>query len=126
MERIERESFGFFCPDLADVFVEHAPLEGLATLVRHASNIFWNSEDVFLQHRTGTIDQFAFESDVAILRKFLQNPAYRVGWLFDRDFATGEFQAFVDKLVFETKAVRFRGPATTWKSLLTAELANAT
>ena len=32
MERIERESFGLFCPDLADVFVRREAFEGLETL----------------------------------------------------------------------------------------------
>src|ERR1019366_5997439 len=32
MERIERESFGLFCPELADIFVRREPLEGLQAL----------------------------------------------------------------------------------------------
>jgi len=89
---------------------------------RHAASVFWSSEDVFLQHRSGTIDRFSFDSDVAILGKFLEIPAYRVGWQFNRDFSTGEFRAFVDDLISKTKPVRYPDPTTSWKTLLTAEL----
>jgi hypothetical protein len=93
--------------------------------IRHTANMFWNSEDVFMQHKSGTIDRVAFESDIAILRKFLETPAYRAGWQFNRDYATGEFRAFVDNLVSETKAVPFPDLVTTWNTLIAAELENA-
>src|SRR5471030_2442877 len=98
----------------------------ITAFTRHASNVFWNSEDVFLQHRSGTIDRFAFESDMALLRKFAEIPAYRVGWRINRDFATGEFRAFVDSLIGETTPVQFPDVVLTWKTLMTAELEHAT
>jgi hypothetical protein len=98
----------------------------IMAFTRHTANLFWNSEDIFLQHRAGTIDRSAFESDVAILSKFLETPAYRVGWQFNRDFATGEFQVFVDKLIHDTKPVRFGDPTAMWKTFLAAELEKAT
>jgi hypothetical protein len=92
---------------------------------RHAAHVFWNSEDVFLQHRSGTIDRFAFESDMAILRNFLRLPAYRVGWAINRDYSTGEFQAFVDKQLGEIKPARSPDLTARWKTLMTAELEKA-
>jgi hypothetical protein len=91
--------------------------------VRHCASIFWNSEDVFLQHRLGNIDREAFDSDVTILKAFLAQPAYRVGWHFNRAFASDEFQHFMDNLVCETKLKPIVNYGTEWKRLMTEELA---
>jgi hypothetical protein len=91
--------------------------------VRHTASIFWNSEDVFLQNRLGTLDQEAFDSDVALLKGFLSIPAYRVGWKFNRHYASGEFQKFIDELVSETKMTPTVNFESEWKLLMTEELA---
>jgi len=96
----------------------------VVAFARHAANVFWNSEDVFLQRRSGTIDHFAVESDMAFLRQLLQVPAYRVGWQINRDYSTGEFQTFIDNLISEIKPVPNLDVAATWKTLMTAELEN--
>lgn len=97
----------------------------IQAFIRHAANMFWNTEDVFLQHRAGTIDRLALESDVAVLSKFLQTPAYRVGWRFNREYATTEFQAFIDKLIDDVEPRLFGDQVAAWKELMTTELARA-
>jgi hypothetical protein len=97
----------------------------IQAFVRHTANMFWNSEDVFLQHRSGTIDRLALESDVAILSKFLETPAYRVGWKFNRDYATSEFRAFIDKLIDDVEPRQFGDQVAAWKELMAAELEKA-
>jgi hypothetical protein len=93
--------------------------------IRHAANIFWNSEDVFLQYKSGTVDRVTFDSDITILSKFLSAPAYRVAWKMNRDFTTGEFRVFVDKLISETKSEPIPDRAVQWRALMTAELSGA-
>jgi hypothetical protein len=126
-EQILRPTEPYLCEALTRALQGDVTMDACMIMAfsRHAANVFWNSEDVFLQHRSGAIDRFAFESDMALLRKFVEIPAYRVGWRVNRDFATGEFQVFVDNLISETTPVRFLDVPATWKTLMTAELEHA-
>jgi hypothetical protein len=126
-EQILRPTEPYLCEAVTRAVQDDLNLDAfmIMAFVRHAANMFWNSEDVFLQHKSGTIDRVAFESDMMILSKFLETPAYRVGWQFNRDYATGEFRTFVDNQIRATKPVRFPDPTTLWKTLMAAELDKA-
>ena len=89
----------------------------------HAVSVFFNLEDVLLQHRYGNIDQANLESEVAILRGYLALPAYRTAWRINRPFTAAEYRDFVDKLMRETKVVPFPDLAEMWKRILSEELA---
>ena len=89
----------------------------------HAVSVFFNLEDVLLQHRSGNIDQANLESELTILRGYLAVPAYRTAWRINRDFTAPDYRDFVDKLMRETKVVPFPDFSEVWKKTLSEELA---
>jgi hypothetical protein len=83
-------------------------------------------EDSFLQHQAGTLDDASFTADAAVLRIWARSPAFRAFWLMMRDIFSGDYRAYVDNLIRDTKAVRepYSGAAT-WKEFLKKELEDA-
>jgi hypothetical protein len=123
-EQILRPTEPFLCEAVTKAAEGRVDLtsEQVMAFTRHSASVFWNSEDVFLQHQGGNLDQEAFESDTAILKGFLTNPAYRVGWRINRPFASGAFQDYIEALIREVKPSRPPVYTEIWKGLLAQEM----
>ena len=82
-----------------------------------------NWEDTFLQYRAGALDEKSFVSDTAILRLWASLPAFRAVWYMMRETYTGDYRAYVEELVRETKVLRTAlSTESAWKTLLAREL----
>jgi hypothetical protein len=82
-------------------------------------------EDSFLQFQAGTLDRAGWESDLETLRLFASHPGSRVAWSFSRTFFSGDYRAFVDGLMRDTRTSPPQDYAEFWRSGLTKELAAA-
>jgi hypothetical protein len=96
--------------------------EQVIAFTRHATSVIWNSEDVFMQHRAGNLDQDSFDSDMAILKAYLSSPAYRVGWWMSRGSANIAFRDFIDGVIRETRPLQPSIWSEVWKRLMAQEL----
>jgi hypothetical protein len=80
-------------------------------------------EDSFLQFQAGTLDRASWTNDLATLSRFASNTGTRVAWTFIRGFSGGDYRAFVDGLMLDTKNRAPQTYAEFWRSRVTEELA---
>jgi hypothetical protein len=60
---------------------------------------FFHIEDSFYQHEHGLLNDDAFETTVAGIRRFVSNPGARAIWRVQRSGFRGKFLAYMDGLV---------------------------
>ena len=84
---------------------------------------FLGLEDVFLQHRAGTLDPSAWATMTVGLRILFATPGFRVAWKRQRASLNGGFPEFGDKLLTDTRVHLPVDIAARWKADVTTELA---
>jgi hypothetical protein len=93
---------------------------------------FISGEDSFLQHRSGALDDAAFNSFTSGVRLFMQSPGMRAGWRLSAAQYGAEYRAWMEAMVSEAvraAPVDSAAPVDThaqWLRLLREELARQT
>lgn len=82
---------------------------------------FLSGEDSFLQHKAGLLDESAFDSFIAGLRRFLAAPGYRAAWRLSSNQYGGEFRAFVNSIVDQTPVAGETDDFAEWQKLAQSE-----
>ena len=60
---------------------------------------FISGEDSFLQHRTGALDDAAFDSYATGLRQFMRNPAMRAAWRLSASQYGAEYRVWINEII---------------------------
>jgi hypothetical protein len=82
---------------------------------------FLSGEDSFLQHKSGLLDEAAFDSFVAGVRRFCATPGYRAAWRLSSNQYGGEFRKFVDSIIDETSVASETDDFAEWQKLVQSE-----
>jgi len=92
----------------------------------YCSARFQISENTFLQHKAGLLNDEAFAAFLNGFVAAFHAPSIRVMWKWQRPFHAAEFAAFVDALVEKTPLVKPVDLAAQWDADLVAEEARVT
>jgi len=65
-------------------------------------NLLFNSQDVYVQHKNGLLDQITLDNSLIGIRSLLVVPVYRALWKLHRETYAPEWIAYIDKLIEET------------------------
>ena len=65
-------------------------------------NILFNSQDVYVQHNAGMLDQITLDNSLIGIRSLFVLPVYRALWKLHRETHAPEWTAYIDKLIQET------------------------
>jgi hypothetical protein len=83
-------------------------------------------EDTYFQHSHGMLDDEAFESAVAMMRRQLGNGSFRAAWRAMKAAKSAGFREFVDRVEKEAMTVRHQPPSfELWKAELERERTSA-
>lgn len=84
--------------------------------------VFISGEDSFLQHRSGALDDAAFESYAAGLKQFMGAPGMRAAWrLFGPQYGA-EYRAFMDDIIRQVSTSTPADGYALWQKYLSEEL----
>lgn len=83
---------------------------------------FYQAEDSFNQFQEGLLNQVTFDSVVVGLRDSLAEPGMRAYYKRQRARFSGDFAAFVDKLMAETSLRPAMDSVAQWRADVAAEL----
>ena len=76
--------------------------EELLKLRMRLRNILFHTQDVYVQHNAGMLDQITLENSLIGIRSLLVVPVYRALWKLHRETYAPEFIAYIDKLIEQT------------------------
>jgi len=76
--------------------------EELFKLRLRLRNMLLNSQDVYVQHNAGLLDQITLDNSLIGIRSLLVVPVYRALWKLHRETYAPEWIAYIDKLIEET------------------------
>jgi len=65
-------------------------------------NILFNTQDIYVQHNAGLLDQITLDNSLIGIRSLLVIPVYRALWKLHRETYAPEWIAYIDKLIEET------------------------
>ena len=80
----------------------HFTGEELFKLRLRLRNILFNTQDAYVQHNAGLLDQVTMDNSLIGIRSLLVIPVYRALWKLHRETYAPEWIAHVDKLIEET------------------------
>jgi len=84
---------------------------------------FISGEDSFLQHRSGALDDAAFDSYTAGLRQFMRSPVMRAGWRLAAAQYGAEYRTWMDEIMAQASRDPAPDSYARWQRLLSEELA---
>ena len=87
--------------------------------------LLWSSEDSFLQHQAGLLDDASWATELATLRGHFMLPFIRVSWQLIRHHATGEYVTFVDGLLREIRPAKGMDELAMWREAMEKEIEQA-
>ena len=76
--------------------------EELLKLRLRLRNILFNTQDAYVQHNAGLLDQVTMDNSMIGIRSLLVLPVYRALWKLHRETYAPEWIAYIDKLIEET------------------------
>jgi len=76
--------------------------EELLKLRFRLRNMLFHTQDVYVQHNGGLLDQITLDNSLIGIRSILVVPVYRALWKLHREAYTPEWIAYIDKLIEET------------------------
>ena len=83
--------------------------------------LWLSSEDSFLQHEAGLLDEHAFQSYVAGVRHYISSPGMRAAWRIGGAQFGANFRAFIDRTLASTPLAPPRDAYATWQEVLKQE-----
>jgi len=79
---------------------------------------FVASQDVYVQHRAGLVDQITFDNNLGTLKVQLAIPGVRAIWRMSRESYAPEWREFIDKLIAATPLAQPINRVAQYKSYL--------
>ena len=76
--------------------------EELFKLRLRLRNILFNTQDAYVQHNAGLLDQVTMDNSMIGIRSLLVLPVYRALWKLHRETYAPEWIARIDKLIEDT------------------------
>jgi hypothetical protein len=126
-DRVSQLTLAVADPQLARVF--RMGITGDSLLTRDeflqwmlmARAAFLSAEDSFLQHKSGLLDESAFDSFVAGVRRFFAAPGYRAAWRLSSNQYGSEFRKFVNSIIDQTSVASEPDDFAEWQKLVQSE-----
>lgn len=84
-----------------------------------------NWEDTYFQHGAGTLDHAVWETEVAIMRANVSQPAFRAMWPLVRDLFGEEFRRYLETLIGQMTIVQPGSLAALYNAAVREQVAQA-
>jgi hypothetical protein len=110
--------------DISDVITraERADLSltpgQVQSYLRLCGALFWHYEDSYLQFQAGTLDSESWTIDAQSLKVIMSFRSVRAAWRFVRQFSSGKYRTYVDRLLSETGEATPFDYSKVWVALL--------
>jgi len=98
----------------------------LALFVSFADAYFLHADDTYYQHEGGLLNEAAFRNFVAYQRVAFTQCGWRVQWKRQRDYYTGAYVEFMDRMLAEATASPAHDALAEWQAAVLAERAAPT
>ena len=79
-----------------------------------------STQDTYIQHEAGLIDEINFENSLTQLRNILSQPVYRAVWKISRNGYAPDFASFIEKQIATIPLTEPGDPVAKFKEALAA------